>query len=94
VSAFAILDSGIYAGHNGFKDGTTSRIVANVNFTSSTLTATTDTYGHGTHVAGLAAGSSTKELWGLPGIATKSNIISVKVLDNNWAGQTSGCLTD
>src|SRR5258706_4864790 len=49
----AILDSGIFADHNGFKTGGVSRIVANVDFTNST---TNDLYGHGTHVAGLAAG--------------------------------------
>src|SRR5207253_6163506 len=30
----AVLDSGIYAGHNGFKTAGSSRIVANINFTA------------------------------------------------------------
>lgn len=43
----AVVDSGIASTHNGFKNGAgASRIVANVNFTSGTLTATTDGYGH------------------------------------------------
>ncbi|MBK6724727.1 MAG: S8 family serine peptidase [Acidobacteria bacterium] len=52
----AVVDSGIYPNHKAFKDGAASRVVANVNFTNSANTA--DLYGHGSHVAGLALGSS------------------------------------
>ena len=88
----AVLDSGIYADHKGFKNGSTSRIVANVNFTSSTLTATNDGYGHGTHVAGLAAGSAGNSSGAYRGVAPNANIISVKVLSDTGTGQTSWLL--
>ncbi len=83
----AVLDSGIYAAHNGFQADGTSRIVANVNFTSSDINDTDDGYGHGTHVAGLAAGNSAAG-----GVANNANIVSVKVLTNNGTGQTSWLL--
>src|SRR4029450_7179753 len=62
-----------------------SRIVANVNFTNSGLG---DAYGHGTFVAGLAAGSS--GTYG--GIAPDPKIISVKVLNDQGIGETSWLL--
>lgn len=89
----AIVDSGIYAAHKNFKTSSgASRIVANVNFTNATLTDTEDVYGHGTHVAGLAAGSSTVSSGAYRGIAPNANVISVKVLNNQGIGQTSWIL--
>ena len=89
----AIVDSGIYAAHNGFKNGATSRIVANVNFTNSNINDTADTYGHGTHVAGLAVGSASVSSNAYKGVASNANIISVKVLDGNGVGQTAWLLS-
>ncbi len=87
----AIVDSGIYAAHNGFKDsGNTSRIVANVNF--STSSTTNDVFGHGTHVAGLAVGNSGVSSGAYRGIAPAAKIISVKVLSDTGTGSTSGLL--
>ena len=87
----AFLDSGIFAHHTAFKNGPgTSRIVANVNFSSSTTTE--DRYGHGTHVAALAAGNEGRRNGAYRGIAPNANIISVKVLDDNGAGQISWLL--
>src|SRR5207249_1758513 len=86
----AVLDSGIYAGHNGFKTAGISRIVANVNFTASS--STNDAYGHGTHVAGIATGNQTYNNGSYRGIAKNANIVSVKVLDDNGIGQSSWLL--
>ncbi len=93
----AIVDSGIYASQNGFKDTTgntggigTSRIVANVNFTTSATT--NDGYGHGTHVAGLVAGNSAVNSGAYKGVAADAKIISVKVLNDYGVGLTSGLL--
>ena len=87
----AVLDSGIYPAHNGFKNSSgNSRIVANVNFT--TDSATTDSFGHGTHVAGLAVGNNSYSSGAYRGVATNANIVSVKVLNNNGTGQTSWLL--
>src|SRR5258708_17819612 len=85
-----VLDSGIYADHNGFKTDGTSRIVANVNFTDGS--STNDAYGHGTHVAGLAAGNDGYNNGADRGIANNANIISVKVLNDTGTGQTSWLL--
>ena len=88
----AVLDSGIYAAHNSFKNSAgTSRIVANVNFTTSSTTA--DNYGHGTHVAGIAAGNSSSNSGAYRGVSTpNANIVSVKVLNDSGSGQTSWLL--
>ena len=89
----AIVDSGIASNHNGYKSsGGTSRLVANVNFTSGTLTATTDGYGHGSHVAGLAAGDSNKQSGAYRGVARNSKIVSVKVLNDLGEGSSSWLL--
>jgi subtilisin family serine protease len=69
----AILDSGI-ATHEAFG----SRIVESVDFTG---TGTSDIFSHGTHVAGIAAGSI--------GMANETTIYNVKVLDDNGYGQLS-----
>jgi serine protease AprX len=86
----AVLDSGIFAEHNGFKNALgQSRVVANVNFTDSGLG---DAYGHGTHVAGLAAGNDLLRDGAYGGIAPDAKIISVKVLDDQGVGETSWLL--
>ena len=47
----AFIDSGIYTAHNAFKNSAgASRIVASQSFVPN-LSATSETYGHGTHVA-------------------------------------------
>ncbi|MGH9881624.1 MAG: S8 family serine peptidase, partial [Pyrinomonadaceae bacterium] len=52
----AILDSGIYGAHKSFLDrSNNSRIVVSEDFTGEGRT--DDPYGHGTHVASLAAGN-------------------------------------
>ena len=53
----AVLDSGIYASQRAFLDGTAGRLAFSKSFVPN-VTSTDDDYGHGTHVASLAAGSS------------------------------------
>jgi serine protease AprX len=52
-----------------------------------------DDYGHGTHVAGIIAGtgsmSSTYKDNQFPGVAPYANLIGIKVLDSTGAGSTS-----
>ncbi len=96
----AILDSSIYTGHHSFlgKDGN-KRINVNVDFTGTGMN-TDDPYGHGTHVAGLAAGSKGKPgdsedikyLTNYSGVAPNANIINLRVLDSKGMGSSSGLL--
>jgi len=75
-----ILDTGIYLQHTGFG----GRAIAGW----SAFPDPNDGNGHGTHVAGTV-GSTT---WG---VAKKTTLIAIKVLDNSgsgsWAGVISGC---
>ena len=89
----AVLDSGIYSAHNAFKNSNgASRIVANVNFTNSNPNDTADGYGHGTHVAAIAAGNQSINGGAYRGIAPNANIISLKVLNSSGQGQMSWVL--
>jgi serine protease AprX len=49
----------------------------------------TDDYGHGTHVAGLIAGSGSLSGQRYRGVAPRVRLIGLKVLDENGAGYTS-----
>ncbi len=61
---------------------------------------TDDPYGHGTHVAGLAAGSrgkpgdndDAKYLSNYGGVAPNANVINLRVLDSKGIGSSSGLL--
>jgi len=74
-----ILDTGIYLAHNGFQ----GRAI----FGWSAYSDQSDGNGHGTHVAGTVG----SVLWG---VAKKTTLIAIKVLDNSgsgsWAGVISG----
>jgi serine protease AprX len=86
----AILDSGVAPTHHAFNaDNTaTSRIVTSVSFVSGDTT-TNDPYGHGTHVAGMAAGNDHVASGAYTGIAPKANIINVRVLNAQGSGNAS-----
>ena len=84
----AVIDTGIagdlpdFAGAEG-----TSRVVASV-VTNPAATTVADTYGHGTHVAGIIAGDGTRRDAADPaagryiGIAPEANLISIKAGDD------------
>ena len=78
----AIIDSGI---QSGLDFG--SRITAFYDFTHGDIrvAAPTDEYGHGTHVAGLAAGT-------FVGVATSARLIGLKVLDGQGQGTTDNVI--
>jgi thermitase len=78
----AILDTGIDADHVDLA----GKVVAAQNF--STSSTTDDKQGHGTHVAGIAAGI-TNNGTGVAGVAYKASLMNVKVLGDDGSGYHS-----
>jgi serine protease AprX len=84
----AVIDSGISSSH--------AALAGKVVFAKSFLTddpSVDDGFGHGTHVAGIIAGSPTAATYVTSqykgGIAPGAHLINVRVLGNNGAGYTS-----
>jgi len=77
----ALVDSGIEAGRSDFGD----RILASVDLTSLPDNSAGDGYGHGTLVAGLAAGSAPR----YTGAAPTAGIVSLDVMDDQGMARTS-----
>lgn len=88
----AVLDSGIWTGHKAFL-GTSgqNRVVYQQNFVTG-QSITNDNYGHGTHVAAIAAGNENRDNNKYRGIAYNANIINLRVLNNQGKGKTSDLL--
>ncbi len=83
----AIIDSGIAPTAD-----LAGRISAFYDFTltgTAVAAAPTDGYGHGTHIAGLIAGSGAKSNGKYVGMATAARLIGLKVLDARGSGFTS-----
>jgi thermitase len=78
----AILDTGVDQNHEDLA----AKLVANRNFTTSATT--DDLYGHGTHVAGVAA-AVTNNAIGVAGVGYNTVIMNVKVLDDSGSGNYS-----
>ena len=79
----AIVDSGIDANRADFGNG--SRVVGNVNMASLPNNSPGDGRGHGTFVAGIAAGSAD----GYAGAAPNAGILSIDVMDDSGTARTS-----
>ncbi|MEN3333488.1 MAG: serine protease AprX [Blastocatellia bacterium] len=84
----AILDSGMDKDHKAVKDG--GEIKVSVDFTGERRT--DDPFGHGTHVAGLAAADEGFTNNAYAGIAPAADLINLRVLDSNGVGTVSGLL--
>ncbi|MFI6880234.1 S8 family peptidase [Streptomyces sp. NPDC050400] len=82
----AVLDTGVDATHPDLKD----QVVEAKNF--STAADATDHFGHGTHVASIAAGTGAKSGGKYKGVAPGAKLISGKVLDDSGYGDDSGIL--
>jgi subtilisin family serine protease len=90
----AVLDSGIDSWHKSTyrDDGSATRVAGNFVFTTEAATGKLDAYGHGTHVAAAAAGSSIVAGGAYKGAAYDAQIINVKVLDSQGRGSVSKLL--
>jgi serine protease AprX len=81
VPAIAIVDSGIQPGRADFGN----RVLANVKFTSLPDESPGDGRGHGTFVAGIAAGGMDKYTGGTP----QAPLVSLDVMDDHGVARTS-----
>src|SRR4030095_10036959 len=87
-----VLDSGIDLDHTSFNDSTeNSRTIVSQDFTDEGRT--DDPYGHGTHVASIAAGNGRVAYGEYIGIASNANIINLRVLNSEGVGSTSWVLS-
>ncbi|WP_329256373.1 S8 family serine peptidase [Streptomyces sp. NBC_01478] len=82
----AVLDTGVDADHPDLK----TQVIESKNF--STATDADDHFGHGTHVASIAAGTGAKSNGKYKGVAPDAKILNGKVLDDNGSGDDSGIL--
>ncbi|MEU3789523.1 S8 family peptidase [Streptomyces fructofermentans] len=82
----AVLDTGVDTTHPDLKD----QVVAEKNF--SAAADATDKFGHGTHVASIAAGTGAKSAGKYKGVAPGARLLNGKVLDDNGYGDDSGIL--
>ncbi|HYB96017.1 MAG TPA: S8 family serine peptidase [Vicinamibacterales bacterium] len=84
----AIIDSGIETTHHALN----GKVAAAVSFVTDDPS-TGDGFGHGTHIAGIIAGTETPATHVTPlyrgGIAPGAHLINVRVLGDNGAGYTS-----
>ncbi len=88
----AVMDSGIDAGHKSFLGtNNASRIVFSKDFTGENRV--DDPYGHGTHVAGIAAGNGRISNGKYTGIAANANIINLRVLNKTGTGSAAALLS-
>lgn len=89
----AVIDSGIRAGHPDLINFYTgySRVVYSQSFISG-LDAN-DQYGHGTHVAGIIGGNGYVSNGWMQGVASRVNLINLRVLDANGAGSDSAVIS-
>ena len=84
----AVIDSGV-DGKDGMSPN--GRVVYGENFVAGATDAL-DHYGHGTHVAGLIAGSGSLSGGKYKGLAPDVNIINLRVLDANASGTDSAVI--
>jgi serine protease AprX len=84
----AIIDSGVSAGHDDLAGNRIAHFADFVGFQSQP----TDMYGHGTHVAGIIAGSGHDSNGARAGIAPGAHLIVLKTLDHEGQGFISNAI--
>src|SRR5439155_18159199 len=87
----AVLDSGIFKQHVDFLDKNgNARVVYSQDFTGENRT--DDPYGHGSHVASIAAGNGRISNSAYLGIAPNAKLINLRVLNSQGKGTVSSTL--
>ncbi|HEX8557433.1 MAG TPA: S8 family serine peptidase [Pyrinomonadaceae bacterium] len=88
----AVLDSGLDPNHTAFtlESGNASRVVKGLDFTGEGTTA--DPYGHGTHVASIAAGNGQVSNGAYRGVAPGAKLVNLRVLNSQGKGTVSALL--
>jgi serine protease AprX len=88
----AVLDSGIDTNHVSMtqESGSASRVTYSKDFTGEGTTS--DPYGHGTHVASIAAGNGQVSNGAYRGIAPNANVFNLRVLNSQGKGTISNLL--
>src|SRR5207302_3657824 len=87
----AIVDSGIDGNHLAFRNQNgLSRVIVSRDFTGENRT--DDVYGHGTHVASIAAGNDQISDGAYTGIAPNANLVNLRILNSQGLGSTSNLL--
>jgi subtilisin family serine protease len=87
----AVLDSGIDTTHNSMKASLSHPgVIYSKTYTSNA--ATSDKYGHGTHVAGILSASNSFKSGNYKGIAYGAKIINLAVLDDQGKGSASNVI--
>jgi serine protease AprX len=81
AGTIAVVDSGIDASRSDFGN----RVIANVNLSTLSGNSAGDGRGHGTMVAGIAAGSAS----GRTGVAPRAKLVSIDVMDDQGMARTS-----
>jgi serine protease AprX len=84
----AIIDSGVTAWHDDLGSDRVTHFADFVDFQSQPY----DDYGHGTHVAGILAGSGYDSNGARRGIAPAANLVVLKVLDGEGFGYISNVI--
>jgi len=88
----AVLDSGIDPNHTALtqESGGATRIAYSKDFTGENRT--DDPYGHGTHVASIAAGNGQVSNGAYRGIAPNAKLVNLRVLNSQGKGTVSALL--
>ena len=88
----AVLDSGIDPNHTAMslESGSASRVAFVKDFTGEGRT--DDPYGHGTHVASIAAGNGQVSNGAYRGVAPNAKVVNLRVLDSQGKGTVSALL--
>src|SRR6185437_5304150 len=87
--SIAILDSGIDVTHKSFASQA-GKVTFSKDFTGENRT--DDPYGHGTHVAAVAAGAGTATNGNYEGIASGANLVNLRVINSQGIGTVSSVL--